>query len=515
MDNMPEMSKCLKELTKKVKDWNKKPCTYPFNLLDELHANENAHTRILVRLLQVPALLRSFLMYLKENFAEQAQFDIPDQLYPSDVSEFSDYIDAKIETKNFCIIIENKINNAVDQDRQIERYVDKMKPHNNNIFVLYLTLEGNKEASSDSIGKIKVPIIPVNYNDHILNWLENKITFSISDTLQQPFLQSGILQYIDHLKGRLGKRERECDKHLGKIKEFIQKSGSDIFDIWAEVQYFKAFWRIYFTRNIPKGDSWNIFPGELKTEILFELCGQIFKVNRTTDNRNCFLFEGDIFSLEAVTASKISLMQIDIHYSGNSQGVDKYKEFVEKIRAELPPYIEFEYNDAPCLRVAIDTAAELQKLFEILDLKSDFQFNFAEFGKEVDQINDYFRWGELEKYLIAISEQSDHNYEEKNICFERGQISKSYFYNKGCAIQLTQKFWKQPCAIDIWSKDDGTFAIELVKVLNKKEKIYPYSCRWWNGKFYLHFPLLSLEDNYTEELSQMLYDIYLNGLKDE
>ena len=154
-------------------------------------------------------------------------------------------------------------------------------------------------------------------------------------------------------------------------------------------------------------------------------------------------------------------------------------------------------------------------VWKIYLVKSDFQFNFAEFGKEVDQINDYFRWGELEKYLIAISEQSDHNYEEKNICFERGQISKSYFYNKGCAIQLTQKFWKQPCAIDIWSKDDGTFAIELVKVLNKKEKIYPYSCRWWNGKFYLHFPLLSLEDNYTEELSQMLYDIYLNGLKDE
>jgi transcriptional regulator of heat shock response len=99
------------------------------------------------------------LKYLKESFAEQAQFDIPDQLCPSDVSEFSDYIDAKIETKNFCIIIENKINNAVDQDRQIERYVDKVKPHNNNIFVLYLTLDGNKDASHDSIGKINVPII--------------------------------------------------------------------------------------------------------------------------------------------------------------------------------------------------------------------------------------------------------------------------------------------------------------------------------------------------------------------
>ena len=47
--------------------------------------------------------------------------------------------------------------------------------------------------------------------------------------------------------------------------------------------------------------------------------------------------------------------------------------------------------------------------------KSQVAAKVAEFEKEVDQINDYFRWGELEKYLIAISDQSDHNYEEKNI----------------------------------------------------------------------------------------------------
>lgn len=512
--SIPAQSETLNELIKIAKDWKKKPCTHRFNLIDELHANENAHTRILVRMLQIPALLRSFLEYIKENFPEQATFVIPKELSSNDVSEFSDYIDAKIETKSFCIIIENKINDAVDQDRQIERYVEKVKPHNNNIFVLYLTIDGNKKASPDSIGKIKVPIIPVNYNDHILNWLENKITFSVFDTLQQPFLQSGILQYIDHLKGRLGKRERECDKHLEKIKEFIQKSGSDIFDILAEVQYFKAFWRIYFTRNIPKGDSWNILPGELKTEILFELCGQIFKVNRTTDNRNCFLFEGDIFSLEAVTASKISLMQIDIHYSGNSQGVDEYKDFVKNIKGILPSHIEFEYNGALCLRVAIDTAVELQKLFEILALKSDFKFNFAEIAKGVTSFNDYLYLSKLENYLITLSEQSNLDYEDKNICLENGQqINKSYFYNHGRAIQLTQKAWKQPTAIDIWGNDKGEFIIKLIQKLSEEtNKIYPYDCRWWTGKFYLRFPLLSLDSSYTKELSKMLYDIYREGV---
>ena len=56
------------------------------------------------------------------------------------------------------------------------------------------------------------------------------------------------------------------------------------------------------------------------------------------------------------------------------------------------------------------------------------------------------------------------------------------------------------------------FVIDLIKHLTKEDKIYPYSCRWWNGKYYLHFPLLSIEDDYTKDLAQKLYNIYLNGL---
>ena len=518
MNTMPEMSKCLQELTEKVRDWNKKTCTHQFNLLDELHANENAHTRILVRLLQVPILLKSFLEYLKEKFPQKATFTIPEKLSSNAVSEFSDYIDAKIETKNFCIIIENKINYATDQHRQIERYVTAVQQNNRNIFVLYLTLNGDKRPTQESIGEINgETILEINYRDHILYWLENKITFSVSDTLQQPFLQSGILQYIDHLKGRLGKRKNESDTHLDEIKAYLLLRKKDVYDVIAELQYLKAYWRIYFTRNIPDEKNWNILPDELKIEVLFDLCGQFFKVNRTTDNRSCFLYEGETFSLEAVTASKISLMQIDIHYSGNSQGVDKYKDFVDKIRKDLNFYVEFEYNGAPCLRVKIDTAKELKDLLGIVKLKSDFRFNPAEIDGEFTQVKDYFYLSELENHLITISGQSEYNYEEKNICLGDGQICKSYFYKNGRAIQLTQKAWKQSYAIDIWSKDDGDFTRKLIQILNKEEEIYPYSCRWWNGKFYLRFPLLSLDDNcdYTKELSKKLYNIYKNGITNE
>ena len=516
--NIPTQTETLKGLIELAKKWEKKSCTHQFNLLDELHANENAHTRILVRLLQIPVLLKSFLEYLKEIFPEKATFAIPEKLSSNAVSEFSDYIDAKIETKNFCIIIENKINYAVDQHRQIERYVTAVQQTNRNIFVLYLTLNGDKQPTQESIGETNgETILEINYRDHILYWLENKISFSVSDTLQQPFLQSGILQYIDHLKGRLGIRKNERDKHLDQIKEYLQLQKRDIFDVISELQYLKAYWRIYFTRNIPAREDWNQLPNELKVEILFDLCGQFFNVNRTTDNRNCFVYEGDIFSLEAVTASKISLLQIDIHYSGNFQGSDQYKEFLTDIRNKdkFPPHIEFEYNGVPCLRVAINTAMELKKLLEFLDLKSDFSFTFAEIEKSVDQFKDYFYLSKLEDYLVILAGQSDLHYEEKYIWLKNEQqINKSYFYNHGRAIQLTQKAWKQSYAIDLWNKDDGDFSSKLIRSLNRKDKIYPYSCRWWNGKFYLHFPLLSLEDDYTKELSQMLYNIYQKGINE-
>lgn len=510
--NTPKQSETLNKLIKIAKDWKKKPCTHQFNLIDELHANENAHTRILVRLLQIPSLLRSFLEYIRDEFKIQS-FCIPDELSANDVSEFSDFIDAKIETKNFCIIIENKINYAVDQDRQIERYVSTVKSHNKNIFVLYLTLDGTKKPSSNSVGESNVSIIEINYKDHILEWLEQKITFSVSDTLQQPFLQSGILQYIDHVKGRLGMRENDCNTLLSNIKACLAEA--DIFDVIAELQYLRAYWRIYFSQNIPQG-KWNELPDELRTEILFDLCEQFFAITKTTDNRHCFLYEGEVFSLGAVSASKVSLMQIDIYYSGNKNGIDAYENKIKEIKDQLQSahYMEFEYNGTNCLRVAIDAAIELKNLFKLLSLegKYNFQFNFVENEDISNDVKDYRILGELEENLIVLGNQREGCDKEKSLDVENGTITKSYSYNDGRAIQLTQKAWKQPYAIDIWSKNNGAFLVEVIQTLNAENKIYPWSCRWWNGKFYLHFPLLSLDDEYTRELSKMLYRIYQKGV---
>ena len=62
-------------------------------------------------------------------------------------------IDGLIEepSKDYAIIIENKINWATDQELQLVRYFNTVKRHgipDRNIFVIYLTLDGSKKVSS-------------------------------------------------------------------------------------------------------------------------------------------------------------------------------------------------------------------------------------------------------------------------------------------------------------------------------------------------------------------------------
>ena len=62
--NIPQPSENVRKLIETINKKKSEASTHQFNLLDELHANENAHTRILVRLLQIPSLLHSFLILL-------------------------------------------------------------------------------------------------------------------------------------------------------------------------------------------------------------------------------------------------------------------------------------------------------------------------------------------------------------------------------------------------------------------------------------------------------------------
>ena len=206
----------------KKKNDQKRP--YNINLIDELHADENAHSRILVKLLSFAAnnrfpIFEEFVAMLNEKLDDGAK--IGKFSAPIFSNQF-EYIDAYIyEEKTQSIIIENKIDWATDQEKQLERYIDSAKKtgiSENKIFVVYLTDNGRKKAADYSLtekakntlgmtAESKGRYIELNYHDDILPFLKEILAYL--DFSKEIYLKSAVVQYIDYLEGRFGMRERE------------------------------------------------------------------------------------------------------------------------------------------------------------------------------------------------------------------------------------------------------------------------------------------------------------------
>ena len=203
-------------LVKELGDYyEKQEKNLPFhiNVIDELHANENAHTRILTHLLKYKeegkhVILSSFLKQISSFNMEV--FDVE----KSKVYFNKDNIDGLIEKDGeYAVIIENKIHWAVDQDKQIERYVNteiERGVPSDNIWVIYLTRDGRKKVEDYSLTEKTKDIlgdrfIEMDYYHNILPWLKEHILPNCR--LKEEWLESAIKQYIDHLEGLFDIRE--------------------------------------------------------------------------------------------------------------------------------------------------------------------------------------------------------------------------------------------------------------------------------------------------------------------
>lgn len=244
----------------------KKKHKTPFhlNVIDELHANENAHSRILIKLLQYQSenkeypFLLSFMFVLSthcKQFSHQHQIEKPH------ISGQEEHIDALIEEKGkYAIIIENKIHWAPDQEQQLDRYIDAIKEHNfkktdKNVYVIYLTRDGSKIVDEKSFSKAKAFLeykddsnpgryITLNYKDDILPWLKNEVLPTCKE--DNSILASALEQYIDHLDGMFNLRKEEqminnsiIDSLLGERKndiDYVDNCINDLDDLRSLLQ---------------------------------------------------------------------------------------------------------------------------------------------------------------------------------------------------------------------------------------------------------------------------------------
>ena len=199
----------LVEAVEKIKEEWLSKLPYHLNVIDELHINENAHSRILTKLLQYKSesgryeFLESLLAYIvtKRDCTAFGYIIIKEP----QITQEKCRIDLWVRDKEYAIIFENKVYNARDQEHQLSKYINQTKQCNyreEQIFVVYLSSWG-QEPEEQSWDKYKDVFasryVNLSFRDDIVNWLKKQVILNIRD--KDFYLNSAVLQYIDYLEG--------------------------------------------------------------------------------------------------------------------------------------------------------------------------------------------------------------------------------------------------------------------------------------------------------------------------
>ena len=180
--------------------------------------HETAHSRILYKLLCAHGKEKhQFLKMFLESVGLKLDID------KAEIKVEYKHIDVLIYDGTRYVIIENKVNHACDQDRQIETYIRSL--HGKDVYVLYLVRSDNdKDPSEDSLsterrqelvkdGKYK----KISYQTHILNWLRE-----CKDTdFDHELLKSALVQYCNYIEELFKGIEIMNDTDANNIKNIF------------------------------------------------------------------------------------------------------------------------------------------------------------------------------------------------------------------------------------------------------------------------------------------------------
>lgn len=272
-DNLLDLAAAIMELSN---DLNRT------NLLDAVYVNENVHSRILRMILEYSQ-HSDYPFYASFLRIPKVAGILPEGFSGGKPRFFNerDRIDLLIEGADYAIIIENKIYDAVDQDRQMERYILSCTERgikNDRIFALYLTSDGTKQIPEGSLtGKARELLditststgrfSEINFRYDILPWLRDAI--SISKTMDNPQLESALTQYADYLAGMYG--ERECEsEYESKMVELLGKY--EIKTIASFNEYIDAVGRLSSELTSRRDKYCQFWAGRFITAPLREYC---------------------------------------------------------------------------------------------------------------------------------------------------------------------------------------------------------------------------------------------------
>lgn len=249
MEDIKEYKSCLELLnsfsSKHTEEFQKLP--YHINILDLVKVDENAHSRIFAEILKHSDLENFGILERFCNLLSSKKENFNFKIQKPQITTEKDRIDLLIIDKEFALIIENKVHNAVDQESQIARYISKVRNKgilDEKIFIIYLTRDENKKISDQSWildneslkDKFANQFIELTFRFDILPWLKNEVhpNLKIKDT----YLKSSIEQYIDHLEGIFSLRKNqqhmnnELQELIKKELKIIESSNNNIDDLY-------------------------------------------------------------------------------------------------------------------------------------------------------------------------------------------------------------------------------------------------------------------------------------------
>lgn len=208
---------------------------YHINVIEELHINENGHSRVLCKLLQYKnpdgkyVFLESLLQEIgitKNTFSEI-------KISAPIITQEKKRIDLWVRDKasGYAIIFENKVYNAVDQDAQIYTYIQETEKDGfskESIFIVYMP-EYKKDPEKRSWGdekeeyekKFAERYVCFPFKEKISKWVKDTLESKIVEWENETILHSALLQYSHFLNTLYNKQESNM---LLSLDEIISKS---------------------------------------------------------------------------------------------------------------------------------------------------------------------------------------------------------------------------------------------------------------------------------------------------
>lgn len=167
-----------------------------FKMVSDLYYRENFHSDVIKVFLdpnekhkEGTAFLFTFIDFINNNFGDKVYISKEDYLAANVEREYGDtyngYIDILIMSENskHCIIIENKMYNAVDMKRQLPRYYDFMTGHGYAVdAVVYLPLDLYKQPDDSTWTEVDkqhllpllciIPVYQKKGKNFVTGWIE-------------------------------------------------------------------------------------------------------------------------------------------------------------------------------------------------------------------------------------------------------------------------------------------------------------------------------------------------------